>query len=163
MKLDKLPAKYRLPLILHYFGGLKPEDMAKELGCKPSTLGVRLHRGRKAAGGKSFQPRREHQRIDAGCRTRGDDSGKRARASDPAHNLRRRANGRGNTTTVGISSQVIGIQPHRRKRPADGEDQRRRRPLPRCWHVPLRVPRNLSRRSSPTACNSTCRGRLNRC
>src|SRR5207249_7407963 len=46
-ELDKLPAKYRLPLILHYFGGLRPEDMAKELGCKPSTLGVRLHRGRK--------------------------------------------------------------------------------------------------------------------
>ena len=46
-ELDKLPAKYRLPLILHYFGGLKPEEMAKELGCKPSTLGVRLHRGRK--------------------------------------------------------------------------------------------------------------------
>src|SRR5947208_2671789 len=46
-ELDKLPAKYRLPLILHYFGGLKPEEMARELGCKPSTLGVRLHRGRK--------------------------------------------------------------------------------------------------------------------
>src|SRR5207237_4251943 len=46
-ELDKLPAKYRLPLILHYFGGLKPEEMAVELGCKPSTLGVRLHRGRK--------------------------------------------------------------------------------------------------------------------
>ena len=46
-ELDKLPAKYRLPLILHYFGGMKPEEMARELGCKPSTLGVRLHRGRK--------------------------------------------------------------------------------------------------------------------
>jgi len=45
-ELDNLPAKYRLPLILHYFGVLKPEDMAKELGCKPSTLGVGLHRGR---------------------------------------------------------------------------------------------------------------------
>src|SRR4051812_10662307 len=46
-ELDKLPAKYRLPLVLHYFGGLKPEEMARELGCKPSPLGVRLHRGRK--------------------------------------------------------------------------------------------------------------------
>src|SRR5439155_22050012 len=46
-ELDKLPAKYRLPLVLHYFGGLKPEETARELGCKPSTLGVRLHRGRK--------------------------------------------------------------------------------------------------------------------
>lgn len=46
-ELDKLPAKYRLPLVLHYFGGLKPEEISKELGCKASTLGVRLHRGRK--------------------------------------------------------------------------------------------------------------------
>jgi RNA polymerase sigma-70 factor (ECF subfamily) len=35
-----------MPLILHYYGGLSREDMARELNCKPSTLGVRLHRGR---------------------------------------------------------------------------------------------------------------------
>jgi RNA polymerase sigma factor (sigma-70 family) len=46
-ELDKLPAKYRLPLILYYFGGLSPLDMGKELNCNTSTLGVRLHRGRK--------------------------------------------------------------------------------------------------------------------
>jgi RNA polymerase sigma factor (sigma-70 family) len=46
-ELDKLPAKYRLPLILYYFGGLSPADMGKELNCNTSTLGVRLHRGRK--------------------------------------------------------------------------------------------------------------------
>lgn len=46
-ELGKLPAKYRLPLILHYFGGMRPEEVARELGYKPSTLGVRLHRGRK--------------------------------------------------------------------------------------------------------------------
>src|SRR5688572_10693736 len=46
-ELAKLPAKYRLPLILHYFGGLRPEEVARELGYKPSTLGVRMHRGRK--------------------------------------------------------------------------------------------------------------------
>lgn len=46
-ELDKLPAKYRMPLILYYFGGLSPEEMSKELKCKTSTLGVRLHRGRK--------------------------------------------------------------------------------------------------------------------
>jgi RNA polymerase sigma factor (sigma-70 family) len=45
-ELHQLPAKYRLPMILHYFGGLSREEMAKELGCKPSTLGVRIHRGR---------------------------------------------------------------------------------------------------------------------
>lgn len=46
-EIDKLPAKYRLPLILYYFGGLSPEEMSKELQCNTSTLGVRLHRGRK--------------------------------------------------------------------------------------------------------------------
>ena len=45
-ELHQLPAKYRLPMILHYYGGLSRDEMAKELGCKPSTLGVRIHRGR---------------------------------------------------------------------------------------------------------------------
>jgi RNA polymerase sigma factor (sigma-70 family) len=46
-EIDKLPAKYRMPLILYYFGGLSPDEMSKELRCNTSTLGVRLHRGRK--------------------------------------------------------------------------------------------------------------------
>jgi RNA polymerase sigma factor (sigma-70 family) len=46
-ELGKLPTKYRLPLILHYFGGMSREQMAKELRCKASTLGVRLFRARK--------------------------------------------------------------------------------------------------------------------
>jgi RNA polymerase sigma factor (sigma-70 family) len=45
-ELNQLPAKYRLPMILHYYGGLTREQIAAELGCKPSTLGVRIHRGR---------------------------------------------------------------------------------------------------------------------
>ena len=45
-ELNKLPTKYRLPLILHYFGGMSRDEMARELKCKPSTLGVRLFRGR---------------------------------------------------------------------------------------------------------------------
>ncbi|MCY2952235.1 MAG: sigma-70 family RNA polymerase sigma factor [Planctomycetota bacterium] len=45
-ELNNLPAKYRLPLILHYFGGLSREAMAAELQCKSGTLGARLHRGR---------------------------------------------------------------------------------------------------------------------
>ena len=45
-EVDKLPAKYRMPLILHYFGGLSREEMARELKCRANTLGVRLHRGR---------------------------------------------------------------------------------------------------------------------
>lgn len=46
-EINKLPARYRLPLVMHYFGGLKPEETAVELNCKPKTLAVRLHRGRK--------------------------------------------------------------------------------------------------------------------
>ena len=45
-ELNQLAPKYRLPLILHYFGGLSREQMSQELGCKAATLGVRLHRGR---------------------------------------------------------------------------------------------------------------------
>jgi RNA polymerase sigma factor (sigma-70 family) len=45
-ELNHLAPKYRLPLILHYFGGLSREQMSAELGCKETTLGVRLHRGR---------------------------------------------------------------------------------------------------------------------
>src|SRR5688500_11156584 len=45
-ELHQLPAKYRLPMILHYYGGLTRDEIAREIGCKPSTLGVRIHRGR---------------------------------------------------------------------------------------------------------------------
>jgi hypothetical protein len=47
-----LPSKYRLPLVLHYFGGLNRDEMAAELGCKPSTLGVRIFRGRAMLAGR---------------------------------------------------------------------------------------------------------------
>ena len=45
-ELNQLPAKYRLPMILHYYGGLTRDEIARELGCKAATLGVRIHRGR---------------------------------------------------------------------------------------------------------------------
>jgi RNA polymerase sigma factor (sigma-70 family) len=51
-ELQKLPSKYRLPLVLHYFGGLSRDEMAEELGCKPSTLGVRIFRGRAMLAGR---------------------------------------------------------------------------------------------------------------
>ncbi len=51
-ELQKLPAKYRLPLILHYFGGMTRDEMAAELNCKPSTLGVRIFRGREMLAGR---------------------------------------------------------------------------------------------------------------
>ena len=49
-EINQLPSKYRLPLILHYFGGLTREEMAKELGVRPNTLGVRVFRGRELLG-----------------------------------------------------------------------------------------------------------------
>ena len=49
-EINQLPSKYRLPLILHYFGGLTREEMAKELSVRPNTLGVRVYRGRELLG-----------------------------------------------------------------------------------------------------------------
>ena len=42
----RLPAKYRLPLISLYFGGMSRQDVAREMGCTPAALSVRVHRGR---------------------------------------------------------------------------------------------------------------------
>jgi RNA polymerase sigma factor (sigma-70 family) len=55
-ELNQLPSKYRLPLVLHYFGGMTRDEMSRELNCKPATLGVRIHRGREMLG------RRLHER-----------------------------------------------------------------------------------------------------
>ena len=49
-ELDHLPAKYRMPLVLHYFGGLSHEQIAIEMRCTTAALGVRLHRARKMLG-----------------------------------------------------------------------------------------------------------------
>ena len=49
-ELAKLPAKYRLPLVSLYFGGLSREEIAEQLGLKPGALGVRLHRARHMLG-----------------------------------------------------------------------------------------------------------------
>ena len=49
-ELDQLPAKYRMPLVLHYFGGMSHEQIALEMKCTPAALGVRLHRARKMLG-----------------------------------------------------------------------------------------------------------------
>ncbi|MBC7784883.1 MAG: sigma-70 family RNA polymerase sigma factor [Burkholderiales bacterium] len=49
-ELDELPAKYRMPLVLHYFGGLSHTEISSEMRCTPAALGVRLHRGRKMLG-----------------------------------------------------------------------------------------------------------------
>ena len=49
-ELEALAPKYRLPLILHFYGGLSREQMSKELGCKPATLGVRIFRAKEMLG-----------------------------------------------------------------------------------------------------------------
>lgn len=46
-ELDRLPERYRSPLILFYFGGLSREQIARQLSCNTSTLGVQLYRARK--------------------------------------------------------------------------------------------------------------------
>ena|GEM_PF-3014139 len=49
-ELEKLPARYRLPLILYYFGGMSHQEMAGEMRCKAGTLRVRLHRAKELLG-----------------------------------------------------------------------------------------------------------------
>ncbi len=49
-ELDQLPAKYRMPLVLHYFGGLSHDQISQEMRCTTAALGVRLHRARKMLG-----------------------------------------------------------------------------------------------------------------
>lgn len=48
--IDALPEHYRLPLVLHYFGGMKLESIAHELGVSKQAVGTRLHRARKMLG-----------------------------------------------------------------------------------------------------------------
>src|SRR5436305_974544 len=45
--IDQLPERYRLAVILHYFGGMTLELIAIELKISKQAVGTRLHRGRK--------------------------------------------------------------------------------------------------------------------
>jgi hypothetical protein len=45
--IDQLPERYRLAVILHYFGGMSLELIAVELKVSKQAVGTRLHRGRK--------------------------------------------------------------------------------------------------------------------
>jgi RNA polymerase sigma factor (sigma-70 family) len=45
-ELNRLPPKYRLPLMSLYFGRMERDEIAKELGLTVGTLGVRIHRAR---------------------------------------------------------------------------------------------------------------------
>src|SRR4051812_27085177 len=45
--IDELPERYRLAVILHYFGGMTLEHIAVELKISKQAVGTRLHRGRK--------------------------------------------------------------------------------------------------------------------
>jgi RNA polymerase sigma-70 factor (ECF subfamily) len=48
--LSQLPDHYRLPIVLHYFGGMSIESIAQQLKTNPRTVGTRLHRGRRLLG-----------------------------------------------------------------------------------------------------------------
>src|SRR4051794_29221675 len=48
--IDELPERYRLAVILHYFGGMTLELIAVELKISKQAVGTRLHRGRKMLG-----------------------------------------------------------------------------------------------------------------
>lgn len=50
--IDALPERYRLPLVLHYFGGMSLEAIAGELRLNRPAVGTRLHRARKMLGEK---------------------------------------------------------------------------------------------------------------
>ncbi len=51
-EIHRLPAKYRLPIILCYFQGRTHAEAALELGCPKGTVSVRLQRGRELLRGR---------------------------------------------------------------------------------------------------------------
>jgi RNA polymerase sigma factor (sigma-70 family) len=51
-ELDRLPARYRTPLILCYFEGRTNEEAAREMGCPVGTVVSRLARGRQRLRGR---------------------------------------------------------------------------------------------------------------
>lgn len=51
-ELDRLPARYRAPLVLCYFEGRTNEEAARELGCPVGTVVSRLARGRQRLRGR---------------------------------------------------------------------------------------------------------------
>jgi len=44
-ELDRLPEKYRLPLVLHYLQQRTQEEVGREMGCRRSAISLRLMRG----------------------------------------------------------------------------------------------------------------------
>ena len=46
-ELNRLPEKYRVPLILHHMEGLTKEEVGAQLGWNEGTVSSRLHRGRR--------------------------------------------------------------------------------------------------------------------
>lgn len=45
--IDRLPERYRMPVVQHYFGGMPLELIAREMKITRSAVATRLHRGRK--------------------------------------------------------------------------------------------------------------------
>ena len=63
-ELNRLPDRYRAPLVLCYLEGKKPEEAAHTLGCARSTLHERLQKGRAL-----LQKRLEGRSLVAGTAT----------------------------------------------------------------------------------------------
>lgn len=51
-ELQRLPAKYREPMVLCYLEGKTNEEAARQLGCPAGTIFTRLHRGRELLRGR---------------------------------------------------------------------------------------------------------------
>ncbi|MFT3785614.1 MAG: sigma-70 family RNA polymerase sigma factor [Tepidisphaeraceae bacterium] len=65
-EVDRLPASYRMPLVLHYFGGMSLELIAKELKINRQAVGTRLHRGRRLLA-ERLQPHGLDVRVGRGA------------------------------------------------------------------------------------------------
>jgi len=48
VQLEQLPAEQRVPLVLHFIGGLEYVELAAQIGCPAATARTRVHRGLKA-------------------------------------------------------------------------------------------------------------------
>jgi RNA polymerase sigma factor (sigma-70 family) len=51
-EVSRLPARYRVPVVLHYFEGLSGQEVARQLGCLEATVRTRLARARERLRGR---------------------------------------------------------------------------------------------------------------
>jgi RNA polymerase sigma factor (sigma-70 family) len=51
VEVGRLPERYRVPVVLHYFEGWSYDEVARHLGCSRGTVGTRLSRATSCFGG----------------------------------------------------------------------------------------------------------------